>query len=80
MKTIIIDSKIDISRTEFIDMIKDIPKDSFEICFKYKSNFLNTKNIRDFIGFIFDYYGFSKMWKTRFILIADELNNNAIEY
>ena len=80
MKTINIDSNINVSRSEFLDIIKELPKSSFEICFKYKSNFLNTKNIRDFIGFIFDYYGFSEMWKTRFILIADELNNNAIEY
>jgi hypothetical protein len=39
MKTIKIDSTVNISKEKFFDILKDIPKDSFEICFKYKSDF-----------------------------------------
>ena len=80
MKTIKIDSTVNMLKKEFFDILKDIPKDSFEICFKYKSDFWVTKYLRDLVGYIFDYYNFPKVWKTRFILIVDELNNNAIEY
>ena len=80
MKTIKIDSNFKMSREEFLDVLNSIPKDSFEICFKYKSDFWNTKIIRDFVEFIFDFFNFPDIWKTRFILIVDELNNNAIEY
>ena len=40
----------------------------------------NSKIIRDFIGQIFDLHMIEHPWKGRFILITDELINNAIEH
>lgn len=40
----------------------------------------NSKIIRDFIGQIFDLNRVGHPWKGRFILITDELINNAIEH
>lgn len=39
-----------------------------------------SKIIRDFIGYIFDIHQAEAMWRWRFILITDELINNAIEH
>ena len=39
-----------------------------------------SKVIRDFIGYIFDKYNVDKLWRGRFVLITDELINNAIEH
>ena len=39
-----------------------------------------SKIIRDFIGYIFDKYSVDKLWRGRFVLITDELVNNAIEH
>ncbi len=52
----------------------------FKIAFLYKSDFKNTKFLRDYLLIIFDILGLNPMWKNRFVLILDELNNNAIEY
>jgi hypothetical protein len=51
-----------------------------EINFLFKSDFNNAKYLRDFIIVIFDMMGFDPIWKSRFTLITDELNNNSIEY
>lgn len=48
--------------------------------FIYKSKFENTKDLRDFIDILCEKLNFSDKQKGRFILISDELNNNAIEY
>ena len=52
----------------------------FEISFFYDSKFENTKYLRDIIMIILDVLNLPPLWKNRFILIIDELNNNAIEY
>jgi len=39
-----------------------------------------SKIIRDFVGHIFDIHNIHQPWRGRFILIADELINNAIEH
>jgi anti-sigma regulatory factor (Ser/Thr protein kinase) len=39
-----------------------------------------SKIIRDFVGMIFDAHGITHPWRGRFILITDELINNAIEH
>jgi len=68
----IIDKKI------FLDnMLKSNP-DWLE--FIYVSDFSNTIVLRDIISLISDIKGIQEPWKARFILIADELNNNAVEY
>jgi anti-sigma regulatory factor (Ser/Thr protein kinase) len=40
----------------------------------------NAKVIRDFVGHIFDLHHIEQPWKGRFVLITDELVNNAIEH
>lgn len=39
-----------------------------------------SKIIRDFVGNIFDLHSIHHPWRGRFILITDELINNAIEH
>lgn len=46
----------------------------------FKSDFTNSKIIRDFVGRIFDSFNIVHPWRGRFILITDELINNAIEH
>lgn len=53
---------------------------SLDITFHYKSNFLNTKYLRDYLVSLLDVFQIENIWKNRFVLIIDELNNNAIEY
>ncbi len=55
-------------------------KNSLEVEIIYKSIFENTKILRDFIVDISNFFSFDIAWKSRLTLIADELNNNAIEY
>lgn len=46
----------------------------------FEADYSNSKIIRDFVGSIFDAYELNHPWKGRFILITDELINNAIEH
>ena len=46
----------------------------------FHSDFQNSKIIRDFVGMIFDAFHIYHPWRGRFILITDELINNAIEH
>jgi anti-sigma regulatory factor (Ser/Thr protein kinase) len=39
-----------------------------------------SKIIRDFVGNLFDIHHIEQPWKGRFVLITDELINNAIEH
>lgn len=48
--------------------------------FHFDSDFGNSKIIRDFVGEIFDAFKIIHPWQGRFILITDELINNAIEH
>jgi anti-sigma regulatory factor (Ser/Thr protein kinase) len=48
--------------------------------FLYKSDYGNTKVLRDFIEAIWDELKLNLKLRAKIILIADELNNNAIEY
>lgn len=55
-------------------------EEALEVCFLYQSDFHNAKVLRDIIFSIFDIFSLPKIWVSRFILICDEINNNAIEY
>lgn len=55
-------------------------ENDFEISFLFKSDFKNAKYLRDYLLVILDVIWIDLTWKNRFILIVDELNNNAIEY
>lgn len=59
---------------------KYINNDILDLEFHYKSDFNNTKTLREFIESIFSVFNIKDLWKSRFVLISDELNNNAIEY
>lgn len=48
--------------------------------FSYFSQFQNAKILRDFIEVIAEKLNLDKGFIAKFILIADEMNNNAIEY
>ena len=51
-----------------------------DVEFTYKSNYENTKALRDFVEAICDMLWLPDRLKSRVVLISDELNNNAIEY
>lgn len=51
-----------------------------ELDISYPSDFRNAKILREFMDDICKACGVSPKWRTRLVLIIDELNNNAIEY
>lgn len=51
-----------------------------KITFLFRSYFTNTKILRELITKLFACVWVSVLWQNRFMLIIDELNNNAIEY
>lgn len=53
---------------------------SINICFIYASDFSNSAILRSFVWVICDSLKIQGRWKSRLILITDELNNNAVEY
>lgn len=59
---------------------KYIKNDVLDLEIQFKSDFKNTKMLREFIETAFSMFNIKDLWKSRFILISDELNNNAIEY
>lgn len=59
---------------------KLIKNDMVNIEFKYLSVFSNSKIIRDSFSILADIFDIPTVWKTRTILILDELVNNSIEY
>lgn len=52
----------------------------FDVAFMFASSFTNAKTLRDIVDAICAIMGLDSKWKTRMVLIVDELNNNAIEY
>lgn len=73
---------IDREYQEAIDILTHaIKKDGIEeYIINFKADYSNSKIIRDFVGTIFDTFDIHHPWRGRFILIADELVNNAIEH
>ena len=47
---------------------------------EFEADHSQSKIIRDFVGMVFDIHHIDSLWKGRFILITDELINNAIEH
>lgn len=68
----------DLNKEEFISKLLNWKE--IDIEFIYNSDFKNAKILRDFIEIICNTLWFSHKDISRFILIVDELNNNAIEY
>ncbi len=83
MKSIDIDS-LSLSTDISIDikevLNRDLISKNLDICFVYKSIFRNTKYLRFIVENILTELWVEKAWIWRFVLIVDELNNNAIEY
>lgn len=78
---IIIDiSKIDTAvAIEQLKSLADIHS-TIECQIDFATDHSQSKIIRDFIGYIFDIHHVDSLWKGRFVLITDELVNNAIEH
>ncbi len=76
---------VDISRLEYsrgLELLKSHIHDREEIKvhIDFWADHRESKIIRDFIGCIFDNFNIGNPWRGRFILITDELINNAIEH
>jgi len=65
-------------KKEYIASLRD--GDILELSFLYESTFQNAKILRDLMDAVCSEVGMSSKWKTRMVLIVDEMNNNAIEY
>jgi hypothetical protein len=74
---------IDINHGSFLDKnyLKEIllGVDS-EITINFISDFKSSKLLRNFISNLSDILNIDSIWKSRLILIIDELSNNSIEY
>ncbi len=51
-----------------------------DISIAYPSDFRSAKLLREIVDSICKSYNIDPKWRTRFVLIIDEMNNNAIEY
>jgi len=78
---------IDISHLDYPEALKQMQEvyqkkntTTIEYSIDFCADHAQSKIIRDFVGLIFDYYNINYPWRGRFILIADELINNAIEH
>jgi len=54
--------------------------DTLDISISYVSDFKNAKKLRKFMDTLCVCKHISWKWRTRLVLISDELNNNAMEY
>lgn len=57
-----------------------LDENEIHISISYSSDFKNAKLLRESVDIICQVFGISPKWRTRLVLIIDELNNNAIEY
>lgn len=77
--------EINVEQLQQINNLRDfleeyIQDDVFDVRFLFESCFKNAKILRDIIDIICSLMWLDSKWKTRLVLIVDELNNNAIEY
>jgi hypothetical protein len=79
MKHINIFDIIEKSDREYI-IASCFDKNGLDIQVEYPAIFRSAKVLRDFIVDMADFFNFETKWKSRLTLIADELNNNGIEY
>lgn len=70
------------SYEESIELIRSSVTDIHDVActIEFGADHSQSKIIRDFVGMIFDAHGIHVPWRWRFILITDELVNNAIEH
>lgn len=77
--------KFDISNMHYNDALKELEKSLSDknniVChIDFWADHSQSKIIRDFVWMIFDIHAIDHPWRWRFILITDELINNAIEH
>lgn len=65
-------------RAECFDVYKE--SHTWTLRVEYNSNYENTKVLREIIDEFCNVFWVPPKWKTRLVLIYDELNNNAIEH
>jgi anti-sigma regulatory factor (Ser/Thr protein kinase) len=61
-------------------LLSYIHSNNLDIEFLYVSEFRSAKILRDFVDVICRHFKIDEITISRFILIVDELNNNAIEH
>ncbi len=74
-----------ISHLSYKDAIKKLSNtipdlNNIQCQIEFDADHSRSKIIRDFVGSIFDLHAINHPWRGRFILITDELINNAIEH
>lgn len=70
-----------IEPSDRIDIIrKNFHEKGLDITVEYPAIFRSSKVLRDFIVDMSNFFHFKSTWISRLTLIADELNNNWIEY
>ena len=70
-----------INSSEYEEIINSsISGNKIRLFLDYFSDFKNTKKIREITESLCDRLDIPWRWKSRFILIMDEMNNNAIEH
>lgn len=57
-----------------------LENNEIHICISYISDFKNAKILRETVDELCKIFDIAPKWRTRLVLIIDELNNNAIEY
>lgn len=77
--------QIDISHAKYSDLIVFVNAHisdfgNFDLELIFKSDYNQSKIIRDLMLFLFQKNNIDVPWKNRFALISDELVNNSIEY
>lgn len=77
--------QIDISNIEDQELLEAVNSQiqdlsNFEILLIFKSDYSQSKLIRNLILNLFERNNINNPWKSRFWLVADELVNNSIEY
>lgn len=65
---------IDFAESNIIDF------SNFDLSITFKSDYSQSRIVRNFILFLFEKNSIDVPWKNRFSLISDELINNSIEY
>lgn len=61
-------------------LIKLSESHKIDVSISYASDFKNAKILREFVDELCKKYQVHPKWRTRLVLVIDELNNNAIEY
>lgn len=77
--------QIDISNLDYEDLLDFANKNitdfgNFNLAITFKTDYGQSKIIRDLILSFLEKNNINVPWKNRFVLVSDELINNSIEY